>query len=498
MQTAAIYIRVSTADQTELSPDAQLRLIKEYASKQGISIPSKYIFRDEGISGRKADKRPAFMRMIAIAKQKPRPFDLILVHKFDRFSRSREDSIVYKSLLRKECGISVVSITEQLEDDKFSVILEAMLEAMAEYYSLNLAEEVTKGMTENALRGGYQASPPLGYKTLHKGEVPVVVPEQAEIIKTIFDMYVNQKKSAFAIAKELNTLGLKTKQNKPFEKRSIQYILQNPTYIGYTRWNRTESATNRIKDESQWIIRPGKHPAIISKEIFEKANERLRKDCTSYHGRPAETKKHWLSGLLKCAHCGRSLTSSHRIDKRNPDKPTCYWNFRCYGYTKGKCPDSHQISEGKLLKAIFSSLEEVLVGGEISFEPQHVSVKTTSDDILLTLQLEKLDAKEQRIKDAYLNGIDTMEEYKENKLAIHEQRKTIQSKLDATLKESKEITDTATQLMKVWYVYDILKDENIDFLTKNRAICSIVDKIVYDDVEQRIDVYYYTNKSTAD
>ena len=69
------------------------------------------------------------MRMIATAKAKPKPFDAILVHKFDRFSRSREDSIVYKSLLKRECNIKVISITEHLEDDKFSVILEAMLEA---------------------------------------------------------------------------------------------------------------------------------------------------------------------------------------------------------------------------------------------------------------------------------------------------------------------------------------------------------------------------------
>ena len=135
MPDGACYIRVSTDDQAEFSPDAQLRAIKEYANKNDIILSKKYIFVDEGISGRIAEKRPKFMEMIATAKIKPKPFDVILVHKFDRFARSREDSVVYKSLLRRECDIKVVSITEQLEDDKFSVILEAMLEAMAEYYS---------------------------------------------------------------------------------------------------------------------------------------------------------------------------------------------------------------------------------------------------------------------------------------------------------------------------------------------------------------------------
>ena len=160
--TGACYIRVSTEDQTEFSPDAQLKAIKSYAQKNNITLTKEFIFIDEGISGRRAEKRPEFMRMIALAKSKPRPFDVILVHKFDRFARSREDSVVYKSLLKKEAGIKVVSITESIEDDKFSIILEAMLEAMAEYYSLNLSDEVKKGMTEKATRGGLQNGAPFG------------------------------------------------------------------------------------------------------------------------------------------------------------------------------------------------------------------------------------------------------------------------------------------------------------------------------------------------
>jgi DNA invertase Pin-like site-specific DNA recombinase len=169
MKTGALYIRVSTEEQTEYSPDAQKRALLDYAKKNKIFISSDYIFIDEGISGRIAEKRPGFMQMIKTAKQKPKPFDVILVHKFDRFSRSREDSVVYKSLLKKECGIKVISITEQLEDDKFSIILESMLEAMAEYYSLNLSDEVKKGMTEKAKKGGLQTGAAFGYEVKEKG-----------------------------------------------------------------------------------------------------------------------------------------------------------------------------------------------------------------------------------------------------------------------------------------------------------------------------------------
>ena len=119
MQTAAAYIRVSTEEQTEYSPDSQRKKIQEYADAHHIHLLEPYIFLDEGISGRNARKRPGFMKMIALAKQKPRPFDIILVWKFSRFARSRQDSILYKSMLRKECGIDVVSITEQ---DRKSVV----------------------------------------------------------------------------------------------------------------------------------------------------------------------------------------------------------------------------------------------------------------------------------------------------------------------------------------------------------------------------------------
>ena len=88
--------------------------------------------------------------MIKRLNQPQKPFDVILVHKFDRFARNREDSVVYKSLLRSELGIQVLSITENIGDDKMSVIIESMLEAMAEYYSLNLSDEVKKGMSEKS------------------------------------------------------------------------------------------------------------------------------------------------------------------------------------------------------------------------------------------------------------------------------------------------------------------------------------------------------------
>ena len=116
--------------------------------------------------------------------------------------------------------------------------------------------------------------------------------------------------SFFDIARHLNSLGLKTSHGKAFERRSIEYIIQNPSYCGMIRWNRMENATNRIKDQDEWIIADGMQEAIISKELFDAAQERLKKSYKPVGMRPSSTYKHWLSGLLKCPVCGRTLTAT--------------------------------------------------------------------------------------------------------------------------------------------------------------------------------------------
>ena len=143
----AAYIRVSTDDQLDYSPESQIKLIQDYAKKNNIVIPEEFIFRDDGISGRSAKKRPGFLRMIATAKEKPRPFEVILVWKFSRFARNQEESVVYKSLLKKEAGIDVVSISEPLIEGPFGGLIERIIEWFDAFYSVNLGTEVRRGMT---------------------------------------------------------------------------------------------------------------------------------------------------------------------------------------------------------------------------------------------------------------------------------------------------------------------------------------------------------------
>ncbi|MDO8751701.1 MAG: recombinase family protein, partial [Dehalococcoidia bacterium] len=141
----------SDRQDVDLSISAQLRALREYASKNGYQVVREYV--DEAESGRTAD-RPQFQRMVAEARRPGRPFELLLVWKYSRFARSREDAIVFKSLLKKH-GVRVVSITEPSEDSPTGRLMEAIIESLDEFYSANLAQEVLRGMREAASRGFY-------------------------------------------------------------------------------------------------------------------------------------------------------------------------------------------------------------------------------------------------------------------------------------------------------------------------------------------------------
>lgn len=480
------YVRVSTGKQDELSPDSQAKLLKDYAKSHGYVVSK--IFYEVGISGRKADKRPEFQKMIGLAKASDHPADAILVWKFSRFARNQEESIVYKSLLKKKHNVDVISISEPLVDGPFGSLIERIIEWMDEYYSVRLSGEVTRGMREKAERGGYQARPPLGYKIVSHKEPPVIVPEEAEIVKLIFEKYVHDGMGLFEIARLLNSHNFKTSHGKEFERRSIEYILQNPTYCGMVRWNRTINESKEIRPESEWIIAEGEQPAIISKELFDKAQERYKREYRPRGARPVSTYKHWLSGIVKCPACGRTMTAC-KIE--NNKQTYCY--FRCYGYSKGKCAAKNSISSLKLEPAVLESIKSVLDTGKITYRKIEVKTEDTADlKTILEDQIKKIDVKLQRIKEAYMNGIDTMEEYKENKRIVQGEKDSLEKQL-SELKEEKISTknEDNDMLMRVKNVYDILSSDSVDATTKNEVLRSVVEKIVYDREEDELKVYYY-------
>ena len=170
IKKVVIYARVSSDRQdVDLSITAQLKALRDYAARNNYFVIKELV--DQAESGRSTD-RPAFREMIGLARMKQPPFQMIMVWKLSRFARNREDSIIYKSLLRKQ-GIQIVSINEPIEDTPTGRLMEGIIEVIDEFYSSNLAQDITRGLRENASRGFFNGSrPPFGYmrKKVKDGE----------------------------------------------------------------------------------------------------------------------------------------------------------------------------------------------------------------------------------------------------------------------------------------------------------------------------------------
>lgn len=477
VKIAAAYIRVSTDDQIEYSPDAQLAEIRKYAASHGYVLPDEFIFLDEGISGKHTEKRPEFNRMIGTAKQKPRPFDAILLWKFSRFARNREDSIVYKSMLRKELGIEVISISEPLADDKMSIIMEAMIEAMDEYYSLNLAEEVKRGMTEKARRGGLQCNPSFGYRA--ENNVLIPIPEEAALVRSIFDRFIAGE-GLFPIAKWLNNMGVKTHRGNRFENRTIEYILRNPVYIGKMRWNPT-GRTRRDFSNENIILADAGHEPLISTEAWEAAQRRMAavKAQWKYHGRPVTEHKRWLSGLVRCADCGSTLifASPH------------YW--KCNGYVRGSCRSAQHITDEKLTEMLFALLErDSQADIPITYKIARPRPEAVDEAALLQEQRAQITAKLERLREAYLSGVEDLTSYGAAKAALEERAAQLDQRLLAL--ETPKDTKKADSLMKerISQCLEVLKDPDASKEQKHAAAHESIDRCVFSKAENSLRVYY--------
>ncbi len=477
MQTAALYIRVSTDKQEELSPDAQKRLLIEYAQKNNFIINNNLIFIENGISGKFADKRPEFQKMIGMAKTKNCPFEAILVWKYSRFARNQEESIVYKSLLKKN-NIDVISISEPIIDGPFGSLIERIIEWMDEYYSIRLSGEVKRGMTENALRGNRQSRPPFGYKLENNN---LIIDEATyQYVQLIFDRFINYNRSFYNIAKELNSLNILTKNNNPFNSRSIKYILDNPLYMGYIMWGlpiERRSKRNKIETEGA-IVRKGTHEPIISEELYSLAQNRLKREY-KYKAMPPESQIHWLSSMLRCSSCKRNLVSS------GGNVPS----FQCAGYKRHQCKDSHFVRAKQIEQAVLDSLLDATKGINLSYN-NHI-LKDRSDEIRsLNESLEKCLKKEDRIKAAYRDGIDTLEEYKQNKLIISNEKAKLQEQMDEI--NSKYLkSDDDEMKRRISNVYQIVSSEQTSRNDKNAAIKSIISDILYNKLTETIEISYF-------
>lgn len=479
LKIAAAYIRVSTEDQEEYSPDSQLHIIRDYAKKNGYLLPDEYIFQDDGISAATARKRPAFNRMIALAKEKEKPFDTILVLMFSRFCRNREESVFYKGLLRKQ-GITVVSIKEPMVDGPFGTLIESIIEWFDEYYLINLSAEVKRGMSEKFRRGEAMGTAPFGYRIDSENKTFVIDPERAEIVRSVFQAYADG--TGFReIAVQLGSTGVTTKRGNSPDNRFVEYMLQNPVYIGKIRWtpdHKTNYSRTHVDDGAALV--DGKHPPIITQELWDAVQKRIEQKKISY-GRyqrqaPADF---MLKGLVRCSSCGATLV----LAGRNTASPY----LQCHNYAKGVCKTSHALSLRKADAALIDGLQTSVNHLQFEVVPRRTSTPQRSVDYGRLLEQER--RKLARCKEAYQSGIDTLEEYRENKTHLQDNICQLEKQAAAAV-PSTEVFDKEAYAKKVAPVLRFLKTGATES-AKAEALRSFVDHITYDKANQHLAIFFY-------
>ena len=314
-----LYMRYSSEAQTEQSIEGQERVCTEYCKREGYTIIRKYIDRATS-AAKDIDKRVQFLRMVDDAASGD--FQAVVVYKLDRFSRSRYDSAVYKTKLKK-AGVQVISATENISNSPEGVILESVLEGIAEYYSMELAQKIRRGQFESMAKGNYLGGiVPLGYKIIDKKYA--IDPDTAPVAREIFRKYTSGA-STKEIIDSLNARGYRTARGAMFNRSSFHGMLRSEIYIGILRRGD--------------LVNEGAVPALIDEATFYAARNRAESQRRGKKMKKTEQNgcNYKLSGKLYCGECGEIMHGKCATSKTGQK----HYYYECRGnYSKKTCSKS--------------------------------------------------------------------------------------------------------------------------------------------------------------
>lgn len=333
MKTAVIYARYSSDNQTEQSIEGQLRVCQDYAERNDITIIKTYV--DRAMTGTN-DNRPDFQQMIKDSEN--HNWQYILVYKIDRFSRNKYETAKYKKIL-KDNGVKLLSAMENIPDTPEGIILESLLEGMAEYYSVELAQKVKRGMNESRLKGNYtEGRLPYGYAL--DGKKIIIDEERAEIVRYIYKQY----STCVPVSEIIRTLAANSVlyKGKPFKLNTIYKILKNERYTGIYRLE------DKIYDKL--------FPRIIDDDLFHKVQI---KNKENHYGKYRIKTTYLFKNKLKCGYCGMPISAE---SGRTRKKAKLNY-YKCLGIKKyhngcRKETIRQEVLEEFLLDAIISELEK--------------------------------------------------------------------------------------------------------------------------------------------
>ena len=334
MDNAVIYARYSSDKQTEQSIEGQVRVCKQFAKDNNLNVID--IYCDRALSGR-TDHRPDFQKMLKDSSK--HNFQYVIVYKLDRFARNRYDSAINKATLRKN-GVKLLSAVENITDSPEGIILESMLEGMAEYYSVELAQKVKRGQYESLQKhnflGGYV---PFGY--IIKDKKYAIDETKAELVNSIFTDFAKGKRVKDIVA-ELKAKNIKNNTGKDFTVNTLMYILKNKKYIGILEYG-GEEIENYL-------------PSIVTKEIFDAVNNRIKRNSRTPGKYKAKT-EYLLSGKLYCGHCMSLMTGETGTSRSGQ----VYNYYKCFGKKKHNKCNKHNVPKLQIENLVVKlTLEHIL------------------------------------------------------------------------------------------------------------------------------------------
>ena len=402
-RTAVAYARYSSAGQRDVSIEQQLADIRAFAKREGYTIVHEYA--DHARSGFKnTSARTAFQSMIASVADGS--YDTIIAWKVDRFGRNREDSAIYKGKLRR-FGVRVLYAMEPIPEGSAGVLLEGMLEATAEWYSRQLSENVTRGMTDNAMKCLYNGTRIIGYSRGSDGRY-AINPDEAATVRNIFDLY-SSGWSAARIARQLNAHGLRTSRGCAWNPESLMRVISNERYTGVYIWGD--------------IRVPDGMPAIVDRSTWEEA-QRMKKKS----GRHIEQGNidFLLTGKAFCGHCGAAMIGDSGTSKNG----TRHYYYTCQSRKARKGCDKKSVHKDALEERVVSFVLDVVLS-----DPQ---IEKTADAVM-ALQAEEL-------KHSPLSSMES--EYEETKKKIQNINNAIAAGIwnSSTSAMLKELEDSAESL----------------------------------------------------
>lgn len=466
---AIAYLRAST-DHQEYSVQDQQASITEWAKKHGYKIVKVYC--DDGISGAYAAKRPGFLAMIEDVTTGLSGAETVLIWDSYRFARNMVEFLTYKQMIRQH-GVSVIAITEPIvEDEGAQLYIDAINGASGELYLRKLSKDSKRGIRSKVVdRHEHLGFAPYGYRMDRNTRRLEIREDEAQWVRYMFQSVLDGK-PYLKICESLNAAGIKTRRGHPWHNTQLQYALSNKTYC----------SLNEVHLDGKHGIYEANHQSIIEPDLFNQV-QAVMAERASKHKKYARNNykyKHWLSGLMRCPYCGGALSYSRGSDGRVD-------RYRCNNKCNGAGCRNGSIKVPVAAEYVLDQLQKIYDMPEIICTLKLTAPKPVNQ-IDYNAEIKKLRGQLTRAKNAYMEEIDTIDEYRENKARITAAIHDMEVKRD-----SADIIQLNPSIFqeKCLSALSILRS-NADTETKVAIAHNLIEKIDCDNINKVLTIYFYS------